>query len=85
MDDDTRDELVKTSLLLTAETRALRLILGFVLAESPQAFERLQKSAKHLDDLTQQFELSDAQQLHLKEVIEQVLERVRTDPFRRRP
>jgi hypothetical protein len=69
MNDEIRDELVKTTLLLVAETKALKLILGFVLAESPDALSRLQETARDIDDLTLQFPLSDDQRFHLREVL----------------
>ncbi|MBI2768981.1 MAG: hypothetical protein HYX47_05135 [Burkholderiales bacterium] len=77
-----QEELVNAVMKLDAEAKAMRLVVGFLLAENPEAVQRLKLLVPQLDDVTLQFLLSDDQRAHMKTTLAQLLATVLADARR---
>ena len=77
-----QEELVNAVMKLDAEAKAMRLAVGFLLAECPEAVGRLKLLVPQLDDVTLQFLLSDEQRAHMKLTLKQLLATVQADADR---
>ena len=77
-----QEELVNAVMKLDAEAKAMRLVVGFLLAENPGAVARLKLLVPQLDDVTLQFLISDDQRTHMKLALTQLLATVQADADR---
>jgi hypothetical protein len=78
MNDAAKAQLEATVLSLVAETKALRFVTGFLLAENPLALARMQRALPRVDDLTLLMALTDGQREQLRASISQILETVQS-------
>lgn len=72
------DPVTAAILQLEAEARALRVVLGLVLAESPAGLRLLQQIVPHLETLGLNVSLTDGQLIHLNKVVLEILEQAQT-------
>lgn len=79
MDKAVEDQLVSIVQDLVAEGRALRVIVGLLLADNPSALLRLKEMALAAEEFTLPLPLSERQRSHLRDTLAQVAAGVEAD------